>query len=118
MILQSRIFLFLFLCIPTRLLITYLAYILDDKYKIYFASIIGIISFIFLILYFMNWRLKAFEGGNNTWWHEFRLIHGILFLCAFIYITQNSKYSWVPLFIDSIIGLILFIIKHLFKYNF
>ena len=69
----------------------------------------------FLYLYFNNLRLNAFEAGGNTWWAEYRLIHGMLYLTAAIYSYQMKSIAWIPLAIDVIFGFILFINKHYIK---
>ena len=46
------------------------------------------------------------EAGGYTWWHQLRLFHGLIYLCASIYILYNLqnkdfiKYASIPLFID------------------
>ena len=54
-----------------------------------FGIILLLISFGFLYLFFGNKRLKAGEAGGKTWWHNLRLFHGMMYLCASIYILKN-----------------------------
>lgn len=84
-----------------------------------FYEVVGLIflciSVGFLYLYFTNERLNATEAGGKTWWHNFRLLHGLLYLCASIYVLWNInnidliRYASIPLVIDVIIGLFFFI---------
>lgn len=118
--------LFLTLCIPLRIIFALLPnYKLIEKYipiklnKKLFYQVVGIIFLCiavgFLYLYFTNERLNAPEAGGKTWWHNLRLLHGLLYLCASIYILWNInninliRYASIPLIIDVIIGLLSFI---------
>lgn len=118
--------LFLTLCIPIRIIFALLPnYKLIEKYipiklnKKLFYQVVGIIFLCiavgFLYLYFTNERLNAPEAGGKTWWHNLRLLHGLLYLCASIYILWNInninliRYASIPLIIDVIVGLLSFI---------
>jgi hypothetical protein len=118
--------LFLTLCIPIRIIFALLPnYKLIEKYipiklnKKLFYQVVGImflgIAIGFLYLYFTNERLNAPEAGGKTWWHNLRLLHGLLYLCASIYILWNInninliRYASIPLIIDVIVGLLSFI---------
>ena len=104
--------LFLFGCIPIRILLVYIAYILNENLLPYFGIILFIIGFNMLFLYFTNTRLNAVEGGGTTWWKEMRLLHGTLFTCAAFYAFNKNNITYIPLLIDVIIGFISFIKKH------
>lgn len=127
--------LFLLLCLPSRILIAILPnkelmnkffkfLNIDINYK-YFYVIYGLILLImsmgFLYLYFSNQRLDAGEAGGKTWWHELRLFHGIMYLCASIYILKNNgnselmKYAIIPLTVDVIVGFLSFLNHRVFK---
>lgn len=109
---QSILF-FVFGCIPTRLLIAYLAGNLSSEYLKYFSFILFAISFGFINLYFKNDRLDADEAGGKTWWAKYRIVHGILYLIAAIYAFYGNNGGYPFLIIDIIFGLILFIQKRL-----
>jgi hypothetical protein len=94
--------LFLFGCIPIRLLLVYISTKIDNL-KL-FSIPLFLIAFVFLYLYFTNGRLNAREAGGITWWSQLRLIHGLLYLTAGIYALQNNKLCWVPLLIDVVFG--------------
>ena len=121
--------LFLLLCFPIRILISILPNkkllnkffgflnikINYNHFYLIFGLILLIISIGFLYLYFFNKRLKANEAGGKTWWHHLRLFHGLMYLCASIYILKNIgnnkliKYATIPLSVDVIVGFISFI---------
>lgn len=109
---DKSIYLFLFGCIPVRILLSILPLYIDKKTLFYYGIGLLIISLSFLYLYFTNQRLDAYEAGGNTWWAKFRIIHGLLYLCAAIYALQGQRIAWIPLSIDTFIGLVLFINKH------
>ena len=107
---NTRNLLFLGVCIPLRFLLSYLSYRLEDNYKNLLGILFGIIGVSFLVLYFLELRLEAPEGGGNTWWKNFRLIHGVLYVSAFIYSIKNKDIMWIPIMIDTIFGLSLFML--------
>ena len=123
---MSSELLFLTLCIPLRIIFALLPnYKIIEKYipikmnKKLFYQVVGIIFLCiavgFLYLYFTNERLNAREAGGKTWWHNLRLLHGLLYLCASIYILWNInninliRYASIPLVIDVIVGILSFI---------
>ncbi len=119
---MSSELLFFTLCIPIRIIFALLPnYKLIEKYipiklnKKIFYQVVGIIFLCiavgFLYLYFTNERLNAREAGGKTWWHNLRLLHGLLYLCASLYILWNVndlekiKLASLPLAIDVLVGL-------------
>jgi len=106
---------FLIGCIPIRILMASIPNVINKNYLFYYSFILLAISIGFLNLYFNNLRLNAFEGGGITWWSDYRLIHGMLYLTAAIYSYQMKSIAWIPLAIDVIFGFILFINKHYIK---
>lgn len=112
---RIRILLFLIGCIGFRVILAVLPLYLSKKMLPYIGLVILIISLSFLYLYFTNGRLEAPEGGGKTWWAKFRLIHGLLYLTAAIYLLQEERLASIPLFIDVILGLTLFIFNKIEK---
>jgi hypothetical protein len=102
-------YLFLFGCIPIRFFLSILPSYINEKLLFYYGFILLSISLSFFYLYFFNKRLNAFEAGGNTWWSKFRIIHAILYFCAAILSLKNKQIASLPLFIDSIFGLFIFI---------
>ena len=97
---------FFLLCIPARILLAwYSQHVVDLRgYSfILFAIAIGT-----LYLWYTNKRLDAPEAGGKTWWSEYRLIIGLLYLAAGIYAYQGKRdLVWIPLAIDIAFGIIL-----------
>ena len=98
-------YLFFGVCIPIRLLLVYLASTLNKNNLRFFGIFLLVIALGFLYLYFANKRLNAAEAtGGVTWWSEYRLLHGLLYLCAAIYALQGKNTAWIPLLIDVGLG--------------
>lgn len=111
---NSRL-LFLFGCIPVRLLLALLAYKIDEKYLQYLSILFIGIGLSFFYLYVSNTRLDAPEAGGNTWWKNIRPIHGAFYLTAGIYALKKSRISALLILIDALFGLTSFILFREFK---
>ena len=111
---QNRIIVFLTLCFTSRLLLAFLAKKIPIKFLKYLGFITLIPAFGFLYLYFSNSRLNAGEGGGKTWWHNIRIIHGLLYLLFSICAIKKQSFSWIILLIDVFFGLIMFLNNHFF----
>jgi len=104
--------LYLLGCIPVRIIIALLPLYIDSSYLQYYGAILLLPALGFFYLYFNNLRLNAPEGGGNTWWAEYRIIHGMLYLTAAIYALQEKRLAWIPLTIDVALGLVLFLFRY------
>ena len=101
-------YLFLLGCIPMRMLLVYINYILTPEQLKYFALILFLIGVSFIYLYFTNGRLNAPEANGITWWTKLRIIHGVLYIAGSIYAFKGEKIN-IPLIIDVIFGLIAYL---------
>jgi len=110
----QRMSAFLLGCIPLRIVISILPLYLDKSWLPYYGALIFIMSMSFLYLYFGNLRLNAFEAGGQTWWSEYRLLHGVLYLAGAVYLFQQKRTAYLPLSIDVLVGLGVFV-KHHFQ---
>jgi hypothetical protein len=116
---QKRFLLFIFGCILTRLILTFVVKKLKPIY-LPIAGYIGLILGIsFLTIYYYNLRKTGIEVfGDKIWWNDIRQIHGFLYL-IFSYLAINkNKNAWVVLLIDVIFGLVMFINHHYTNDNF
>ena len=104
--------LFLSFCFTSRLLLAFIAKIIDLKY----LPIFGAISFIISMSFFRNYlNQKSNSKGffdSKVWWNNYRLIHGILYLIFSILAIAKKPYSWIILLVDAIFGLLVFINKY------
>tara|TARA_A100001015_G_scaffold310722_1_gene412643 strand:+ start:1486 stop:1836 length:351 start_codon:yes stop_codon:yes gene_type:complete len=114
-IFQKKMLLFLIGCIGARLLLTYIVYKLNKKYLPY-LSIIGFIIGLGFIFSYITKKERGSTFNQKAWWHQLRPIHSAFYLWfAYLALIKN-KLSYVPLLIDTIFGLISFLIYHLFKW--
>jgi hypothetical protein len=116
---QKRFLLFIFVCILTRLILTFVVKKLKPIY-LPIAGYIGLILGIsFLTIYYYDLRKTGIEVfGDKIWWNDIRPIHGILYL-IFAYLAINkNKNAWIILLIDVIFGLVMFINHHYTNDNF
>lgn len=111
--LNKRILLFLGLCIPSRALITYIAYKYLEFSSSFLIYIAYIISFAFITIYTFDLRKTGIETFNEPiWWNNLRPVHALLW---FIFAITNL---WYILAIDTSIGIVAFIIYHTLYYKF
>lgn len=101
--------LFIFGCIPVRLLLAYLPQIIPMNYLPLLGLLISFMAIGMLFLFFTNSRLNAMEAGGKTWWKNYRLLHGMLLLTAAFYLFRKQRIASIPLFLDVAIGTILFL---------
>lgn len=109
---KERITLFLLFCIPIRLYIAYLPQIITKENLKKLGYVLMGIGLSFFYLFITKKRLNAPEGGGETWWAEYRPIHGTLYLIAAYTATQGYKETSYPLLIDALFGLYLGMKKH------
>jgi len=113
---QKRFVLFIFGCIVSRILMTYATYKLDDNLLIYVGIIAIILSISFMSIYLLDLRKTGAEVfGDKIWWNHLRPIHSLTFAICTVLAFNKSKYTYVPILIDTLIGLIAFLNYHIMK---
>ena len=111
----KRILLFSLFCIPTRYIFMHLSRKYENKYSKYFILIALLFSISQFYLYINDLRKTGVEVfGADIWWNQLRPIHGVLYLLFCIYTYKKQKHAYIPLLVDIIIGIIGFILYHLF----
>ena len=113
----KRTLLFLFICLGLRSALTYLSSILSSENLFYLGFLTLTLAIGFLYLFISKTRLNAGEAGGNTWWHNFRLVHGLLYLLFSIMAFMKNKNSWMILMADTILGFVLFLCYRVFNFN-
>lgn len=118
---QKRFLLFLLGCIPTRLLLSYLAFVsnMNDIFRLILSGILVSISIGFITIYIFGLRKVGTETmGQKIWWNMLRPLHsvfyglsGVILLFA-IFGNKSNTISSLILLIDTIIGLLSFIVFH------
>lgn len=104
--------LFLLGCIPTRILIAYIAFHFSDNKSI--SNILAILALMisigFFYIYFTGSRKTGVETeGELIWWNNWRPVHGSIYLLFSILTFLNVKNAWVLLALDVLVGLAAFI---------
>lgn len=109
--------LFYLLCIPARLLLVYLAYILlpstysSPRYAM--IAMLTVIGIGFWTIYLKGWRKTGVEtGGKLIWWNNLRPIHGSLYLLCALLAISGVKNAWVILLIDVLFGFVASVIHN------
>ena len=99
---------FMFVCIPVRLLMAYAVKKMNNNMLVYAGYIGAIISLSFFYLYFTNGRKFGIETNNKPiWWTNIRIFHGILYGMFAIAAINKLPYSYMFLFADAIFGLLM-----------
>ena len=112
-IIQKRFLLFLGLCIPLRFLLAYISKIIDKKYLPYLGIAALFPAIGFIIIYLFDYRKTGIEVfGNKIWWNDLRPVHASLYIMFALLALKKNDYSWFPLAIDVLLGLISFIFYH------
>ena len=101
---STRRQLFLYACIPARAIMAALPAILPLYVLPMYGVVTAVIAVGFLYLYFTGERMKAPEGGGVTWWSKLRLVHGMQYATAAIYLFQRSREATIPLALDILCG--------------
>jgi hypothetical protein len=105
------IYIFLFGCFASRILIAILAKIINVNYLPIMAIFTSIISLSFLRGFILNSPKTGFFG-SKVWWQNYRILHSFNFgLFSLLAFCKNPN-SWIVLFIDAWFGLIFFINKY------
>ena len=111
--LKLRLYLFLFGCIGSRLLFTFLSY----HFKGYSLTSLGVLAlfpvFGWFYIIFIGERDTGLEVfGDKIWWKSIRPIHMLLWLFfAYLAILQHP-HAWIVLLVDTIFGLLSFLFHH------
>jgi hypothetical protein len=116
---QKRFLLFLIACIGTRSFFVYLAKIANKNYLQYMGYLFLLPAIGFFYLFLTGSRKTGAEVfGDKIWWNDLRPLHGLLYM-LFVYNAINgSKFAWIFLLIDVIIGLVSFLSFHYYSDNF
>lgn len=113
---QKRIILFLFGCVPARLLIAFTASRLSFNNLKILAYMYLLIAIVMSYLAIANKRLTGPETfGNKIWWTpHLRLVHAFLYFTFFLLTVMKYSNTYIILYIDVIIGLFAFIANEYF----
>ena len=117
--LQKRFLLFLIGCIGIRSLFVYIAKNVNTQLLMYMGYLTLIPAIGFFYIYLSGSRKTGAEVfGEKIWWNNLRPIHGLLYFLFSYNAIIGNKNAWIYLLIDVIIGLISFLIFHLYNGDF
>ena len=101
-----RPILFLGGCMVTRLALSYLAWRWPN-YAQMLAPLALVPAMGWLYIYFVSGRETGAEVfGDKIWWNQLRIPHAMLYMLFALYAHQGQTYSWVPLLVDALLGLL------------
>ena len=113
---MNKLLLFVFLCLPARLIIAYIGQqILNTKYRYYYSIFTLIVGISFFYQYFTNHR-KFGVFSQRIWWSNYRIIHSfnyILYSLLILLFNKPYKYSYFSLYLDVIISILFYIIYYM-----
>ena len=103
--------LFFLCCIPARLLLVYIAYVLlknSHKTLLYaFVAITLAIGIGFWTIYLKGWRKTGIETfGQKIWWNALRPVHGSIYLLFSLAALLGYRDAWVLLLADVCLGVV------------
>ena len=116
---QKRFLLFLIGCIGLRSLFVYISKNVNTQLLMYMGYLALIPAVGFFYIYLSGSRQTGAEVfGEKIWWNNLRPIHGLLYFLFGYNAIIGNKNAWIYLLIDVIIGLISFLIFHLYNGDF
>ena len=114
---QKRFILFIFGCIPARLVLVYLAK--SNKYARIVAYFSVLVSIGFMYIYITDKRKTGIEVmGDTIWWNHLRPIHSVLFglfalfTLSSLLVKKYTQYNWLLLLGDTLLGICMFLYYH------
>lgn len=109
---SSRELYFIYGCVPIRSLIA-ISCVYLTGWGVHLHSLLTLIIGVTMIfLWTFKLRLNAAEGGGRTWWHDYRIIHGLLYLIAsYTMFTGKKLIAFFILCLDVLIGIYAFMNK-------
>lgn len=112
---MNKFFLFLFGCLGTRFLLSFIAYSVPRSF-LPALGILALIPFIgFTTIYLFNLR-KNGAFSKQIWWDLLRPLHACMYLLFALYSLKKASFSWVFLFTDAVIGFIAWYLHYYCNY--
>ena len=108
-ILEKRIFIFVFICVPIRILLIYISKNINIMYLPYIGLLALLPAFGFIYTYIFSKRTKS-SLGCKIWWNMLRPIHGMLYILFAYYAINKDINAWIFLLLDVVIGIISFVL--------
>ena len=100
------------LCIFLRFLLTYLVFVTYNNNYRYILITFYLLAALGLLYHYLNKKRKFGAFNNIVWWDDLRPLHALLFISTSILLYIKNPYSYIIPFIDTIIGLIMYLSNH------
>ena len=108
----SRMTKFLIGCIGIRILFVVAAKKMNPNTLQYFGILAVILAVSFVLINRFGLRKTGREAGGIIWWDNIRPIHAIMYSAFAILAFTKNEHAWVPLLLDVLIGLGVFLNHH------
>ena len=117
--LRLRFWLFLLGCIGSRTLFTALAYYASCHWLRLLGGLALIPVMGWFYILFIGRRDTGLEVfGDRIWWNNLRPVHMLLWgFFSYLALVKCHPFSWVPLALDTALGLCSFLLFHGLKGN-
>jgi hypothetical protein len=110
---HKRILLFLFFCIGTRALFTYVVAKHEKKYRLGVTILLLIPAIGFGYIYANDLRKTGREVfGDKIWWNYMRPFHSLMYFLTAYLVNLGHEKAFYPLALDTIAGLRAFTLYH------
>jgi len=100
------------LCIFLRFLLSYFVFVTYNNNYRYIFIIFYLLAALGLLYHYLNKKRKIGAFNNIVWWDDLRPIHALLFISTAILLYIKNPYSYILPVIDTIIGLIMYLLIH------
>ena len=107
-----NLYFYFILCILIRFLLSFLVYCVYNNNFRYILIIFYLISASGLFYNYFTKIRKIGAFNNKIWWDSLRPLHAVLFISTAFLLIMKNKYSYILPLIDTIIGIIFFLINH------
>ena len=100
------------LCIFLRFLLAYLVFVTYNSNYRYALIIFYLLAAAGLLYHYLNKTRKIGAFNNIIWLDDLRPLHALLFISTSILLYIKNPYSYILPFIDTIIGLVMYLLNH------
>lgn len=117
----ARLLLFFGVCIVVRVGLAVAAKIAGRNYPLAFSlmGILGLAAGIrFITLYSRPGPHTSAIFKDRAWWHNLRLVHGLMYILFGLLAIANYKSAWVVLLADALLGAAVFVMHYAFDVEF
>ena len=108
-----RSLLFVFVCLPIRLLIPLGMIYVHKSYLRFISFILFGFSLGFMNAYMKGDKLYVGFFGGEKWWIKNDIVHAVLYLTAGVLAFRYNKKAYIPLVLDVAFSFVTFVFNNL-----